>query len=199
MSGRLRILVDQDGVLADWHGGIEAGLTANGSGAEALDPSRWDLGMDPETRRLVRSIQAQPGFYRDLEPIEGAVEALHELLAQGHDVRICTTPDATNPTCASDKIAWVREHLGEEWVKRIDLTHNKAGVRGDVLIDDKPIIEDQRYAEWRRIIFDQPYNRDVEGARLTRWTLTDVGFAVVEALTRVQRPEIPAEQIGAAI
>lgn len=184
MSGGLRILVDMDGVIADWHGGILRELDRGGHDASLVDASRWDLGLTEATRELVQEIQAAPYFYRDLDPIAGAAEELNLLLDIGHDVRICTTPDALNPTCASDKIAWVREHLGERWIKRIDLTHDKTGRRGDVLIDDKPEITGGYSPEWRRIIFDQPYNRHVEGTRLTRWTSQDVSFAVWEAVAR---------------
>lgn len=168
MTGK-RILVDMDGVLANWNLGVSQDLLRHGFDPEVLDLTRWDLGMDEPTRRIVRRAQATPGFYRWLQPIEGAVDGIHELERLGHDVWICSTPDATNVTCASDKVEWVREFLGEAWVKRVNLTHRKSLVRGDFLIDDKPVIDDTADAEWQRIVFDQPYNQDSEGPRLRGW------------------------------
>lgn len=162
-------LVDMDNVLAGWTDGIIEGLLRAGYSPEVLDLTRWDLGMDESTRRIVRRTQATPGFYRNLRPIEGGAEGLAELERLGYEVFICSTPDATNVTCASDKLEWVREHLGEAWVKRVILTHPKSLVRGAVLIDDKPVIDDIDEAEWVRVVFDQPYNQDTEGPRLHGW------------------------------
>lgn len=161
----VRILIDMDGVLADWHGGILSGLKERGiNPATALDESRWDLGANDGVRRVIRRIQSEPGFYRNLKPIEGGIEALQHLATiEDVDVRICTTPDDTNPTCASDKIKWVRHHLGDEWTKRIILTHDKTLIRGDILVDDKPEITGDKEPEWTQILFDQPYNRHVVG------------------------------------
>ncbi|MDF2506351.1 MAG: 5-3-deoxyribonucleotidase [Microbacterium sp.] len=185
MSG-IRILVDLDGVLASWHGGVSERLETQGFDVSTLNHSLWDLGIDDAARDRIKSVHAQPGFYRHLQPIPGGIEVVRELARQGHQVRICSSPDSTNPTCASDKIAWVREHLGPEWVKRLILTDDKTVVRGDVLIDDKPLITGDENPEWKHIIFTQPYNAGVHDnrARLNEWTLQSTILAIHEAVVR---------------
>jgi hypothetical protein len=47
-------------------------------------------------------------------------------------------------------------------------------VKGDILIDDKPMdilnpLGKHNTAAWRRVIFDQPYNRSENGVRLVSW------------------------------
>jgi 5'-nucleotidase len=66
-----------------------------------------------------------------------------------------------------EKYAWVEQHLGAEFVQRIVLTRDKTLVHGDVLIDDKPEIGGLRKPDWRHLIYDQPWNRHVDGPRLT--------------------------------
>jgi len=35
------------------------------------------------------------------------------------------------------QFAWVKQHLGAEWMKRIIITCDKTLIHGDLLIDDK--------------------------------------------------------------
>ncbi|KZE41369.1 5' nucleotidase, NT5C type [Microbacterium sp. T32] len=168
------VLVDMDGVLADWFGGMADAYQEAGGDIADFDLNRWDLGTTGAVRQLQRSVQATPGFYAGLAPIDGAIEGLYLLRDLGATVKLCSTPDATNPTCASDKVDWVANHVGTAWVKDLILTHDKTLVRGAVLIDDKPEVTGAVVPEWEHIIFDQPYNRHVTGKRiLTGWGALD--------------------------
>lgn len=166
------ILVDQDGVLADFHAGFEHAWRAAG---HALPPiplaqrKSFYLREDypAEWRAAVVETFTQPGFFRDLPPITGAVEALRSMLALGHEVAICTSPLLEYQHCVAEKYAWVEHHLGADFIPRIVLTRDKTLVHGDVLIDDKPVIDGLRRPDWRHLIYDQPYNRTATGPRLT--------------------------------
>jgi 5'-nucleotidase len=173
----VRILVDMDGVIADWSGGVDARVRLRAEDAALLDWTRWD-GVTPDApeadrtrvRSRIKRIQGSLGFYRHLHPIPGAVAAIRALDATAHDVWLCTTPDSLSRTCASEKIAWAEDHLGPGWGTRVILTHDKALVRGDFLIDDKPEITGSARPEWQHILFDQPYNQHVEGVRILNWS-----------------------------
>lgn len=194
MSLPLRLLVDQDGVLADW--GPEYNRQLNMAGSIAANIPRheertnWHLheGRTEVEKRIIRGIMAKPGFYANLEPIPGAKEVLKDLVKQGVDVRIVSSPFISNPTCASDKMNWIVKHYGSHWGSRLILTTDKTTVRGDVLIDDKPEITaldgTPGAPEWRHVLFgDYAYNRHVtDRPRLLRWTARDLSFAVWEAL-----------------
>ena len=39
--------------------------------------------------------------------------------------------------CPAVEYAWVSEHLGAEWMKRLIITCDKTLIHGDLLIDDK--------------------------------------------------------------
>jgi 5'-nucleotidase len=92
---------------------------------------------------------------------------LQELLVEGGDVYICTSPLSQYRNCVLEKYEWVEEHLGSDFTKRIILTWDKTLVRGDVLVDDKPDIQGLVMPQWRHILYDQPYNRCLPGVRMT--------------------------------
>ncbi|KAJ1437226.1 5'-deoxyribonucleotidase [Ochromonadaceae sp. CCMP2298] len=77
------------------------------------------------------------GFFINLEPMAGALEALKAMEREGLELYICTSPIKSSRYCAQEKLDWVREHLGEEWLDRVILCQDKTTVVGDILIDDK--------------------------------------------------------------
>merc|ERR1712048_1424895 len=97
-----------------------------------------------------------------LPEMSGGVAALSRLIASGFEVMICTSPVANSRYCAQEKWEWVREHLGDAWLKRLILTCDETTVRGDFLIDDKPVITGSQQPLWTQILFDAPYNVGVE-------------------------------------
>lgn len=171
----MRFLIDMDGVLADWCGGMEAVLGVMlDNASEIIDWSTWRgtaPGCSQREREKFRSAMTIPGFYAGLTPMPGIRDALHEMLDLGHDVHIVTTPDSTNPTSHSDKFHWLERHLGEGWGKRAVMTHDKTLIAGDVLIDDKPDVAGAlTVPPWRHVVFDAPYNRHIEDRqRLSSW------------------------------
>jgi len=172
----MKILVDMDGVIANWGAQYDHDLDQIGEAAmwipRTADQRTFDLnaGRSEAQQAVIAQVMARPGFYRELEPFPGAVEALKTMLAAGHEVEIVSSNWPDNPSCADDKIAWVREHLGKDWVRRVTLTHDKAAVRGDILIDDRPDIPGAEHTEWVQVLFDQPYNQHVDTFRILDWT-----------------------------
>lgn len=170
------VLVDLDGVLADFD------LTL-------WDRTRphWPVGYHPDQqahrfctdhltgahKRAVRAETYKPGFFADLTPIDGAVEGFHAL-ADHADVWICSKPLHGNPTCHSDKMAWVERWLGKDWGRRLILTPDKSMVRGDILLDDAPKLEWIPRAVWAPVVFTRPWNRaGSEWEHLPDWSWDD--------------------------
>lgn len=77
-----------------------------------------------------------PGIFSKMDPIEGAVEAYRKL-SEKYDTYILSTSPWDNPTAASDKIEWVKKHLGDLAYKRVNLSHHKNLFVGDYIIDDR--------------------------------------------------------------
>lgn len=104
------VYVDMDGVLADYNARRDA------FGEEATH---------------------QPGFFRDLEPIQDAIAGFKTLVGMGCNVYILSTAPWSNPSAWSEKRLWVEEHLGEDGFKRLILSHHKNLLKGEYLIDDR--------------------------------------------------------------
>ncbi|HEX9597652.1 MAG TPA: hypothetical protein VF982_12285, partial [Anaerolineales bacterium] len=60
-------------------------------------------------------------------------------------------------------------HLGRDWISQLILSTDKTLVQGDILIDDRPEIKGAVKPVWEHVLYDQPYNRKVEGQRRLTW------------------------------
>ncbi len=170
-----RILIDQDGVLADFEQGVNLAWQRKfGESLPLTAPRRHFYLADdlPHLKNELYEIYSEPNFFRDLPPIEGALDALDWLICQGYEVRICTAPISAYRNCVAEKFMWVERHLGFEWTKRIILAKDKTWVRGDVLIDDKPEVTGSLPAVWAHWLYDQPYNQHVNKPKVC-WVNTD--------------------------
>lgn len=167
----MHIVFDIDGVLADFEGGFVRAWTrrfpAHPPIAQAERRNFSLLDDYPAHQEpMVREIYYAPGFFRDLEPLPGAIAAVNEIVAMGHEVRICSAPLNRYLHCVPEKYEWVERHLGAEFVPRLILAKDKTWVHGDVLVDDKPEVIGSRTPTWQHVVFDQPYNRGIAGLRM---------------------------------
>ncbi len=135
------------------------------------DRVSFDLwtGRTDEEKAAILAIMDEQGFYESLEPLPGAVEAYHEMRAEGHEVVIASSPWYTNPTCMDDKARSVLKHFGQEALDNMVLTKKKHRLILDVLFDDKPEIEKADEAVWAQVIVDGSHNRHSTLTRLTDW------------------------------
>jgi 5'-nucleotidase len=77
-----------------------------------------------------------PGIFSLMEPLEGAVVAYKEL-SLVYDTYVLSTAPWENHTAWSDKLLWIKQHLGQHAYKRLILSHNKNLNSGDYLVDDR--------------------------------------------------------------
>ncbi len=182
------ILVDMDGVQADFTQGV---LDLMAEHYPEIPRLPYDAHTEFEVqhnypegvRNKIRRLCEQPGFFKNLKPVAGAIEGMRWLVAQRHDVRICTSPLKQWQQCVGEKYAWVAEHLGEEFVRSMIITRDKSLVSGAILIDDHPeaASKGSKQPEWMHWLYDQPYNRHVQGHRVT-WEgiMRDGMFPVID-------------------
>ena len=168
----MHILFDQDGVLSHWGNGFSSHpqLEPHPNIPRHEDQRSFNLkeGLTDEEAMVVDNV-FNTMSYRNLEPIEGAIEAYKKTVEAGFHVSIVTSPWWDNPTCLQDKADWVAEHLGEDARRNMILSGDKTRVIGDYLIDDKPKIPGYYAPVWKQILFDQPYNKDVALPRIMSW------------------------------
>lgn len=168
------ILVDMDDVLADFDGEFYQRWNVKHPERKIVPPDERKCfyikdELPKECGPLISGINAEKGFIRSLPEIPGGIKAVNEMAEMGHQVFICTAPLDFYENCVLEKYIWVDEHMGFGWTKKIILTKEKAMVRGDILIDDKPKIKNEDKALWEHIFYDKPYNRETEGKRRLTW------------------------------
>jgi len=102
-KGKKTLYIDMDNVLVDFPSGIER--------------------LDEEARKKYsENYDNAPGIFALMKPVSGAIEVFHKL-ADKYDVYILSTAPWENPSAWSDKLKWVKMHLGEYGYKRLILTH----------------------------------------------------------------------------
>lgn len=174
------ILIDQDGVLANYHKRFLEIWKAEHPekiwvSLEDSTEHDTEKNYPPEYRDVIEEITVRKGFFGSFEPMPGARGALEILLALGHDVRICTAPKRDHTFCVPEKLAWIDKHFGRKWTERTIITRDKTLVHGDILIDDKPNVGGVVcQPSWEQVFYDQPYNRAYNKRRLNWSTYKEV-------------------------
>jgi len=130
--------------------------------------------VDPAYREEAKQLFHSKGFFASLDWMEGAEQALKEMKAAGFQVHICTSPIRGSKYCAQEKIDWITDHLGEEWLDDLIICYDKTIISGDLLIDDRPydVLNPggkHTRATWKQVIFDAPYNRQNKVPRINKW------------------------------
>ena len=170
------ILIDQDSTLADWESGFLDNWKKDHPNEISIaieKRTQFETCLDyPEhLRDKVESTYHAPGFFLNLKPILGAIEAVRKMIRLGHHVFICTAPLFTYEYCIVEKYQWVEKYLGRDFTKRIIMTKDKTLIHGDILIDDKPEIIGVMKPTWQHVLFEAPYNRNrADGRKIINWS-----------------------------
>ena len=111
------LYLDMDNVLVDFPSGIAR--------------------ITPELRaEFDERFDEVPGIFSLMDPKLGAIDAFLEL-SELFDTYILSTAPWNNHSAWSDKLLWVKRHLGQPAHKRLILSHHKDLNRGDFLVDDR--------------------------------------------------------------
>lgn len=138
------VYIDMDDVICDFSGAYNQAL---------------------HTNTAMKFPQSQYGFFADLPPKNGAVEAVKSLIqSHAYEPYILTAPSTRNPFSYTEKRVWIEKYFGYEFVERLIICANKSLLKGDYLIDDNVSGRGQenfegtllhfgsaKYANWRSI------------------------------------------------
>lgn len=153
-----RLLIDQDGVLADFMGHVY-NVVEQETGAKYCHADTTDYWFGNIVhKKLFTEIIDREGTYRHLDVITGAVRAVNRL-RERYDVRVCSAPPKHSKTAEDEKREWLAEHFDQDFAEQAIITRDKHLVIGRLLVEDNPMID--RNANWQPIMFDQPWNRHV--------------------------------------
>ena len=168
------VLVNMDNCVAD----VDAGFLIHWGNRSPINRSQhmhvvecvgYDFKLEAE------QILHSEGFFAGLPAVSGAVEALQEMSRSGLKVMLVTAPVLQSRFSLQEKHAWIRGHLGAQWLKQLIVTTDKSMVKGDLLIDVMPydtLTPGGKYtmADWNRVVFAAPYNSGSQGARMVDWS-----------------------------
>jgi 5'-nucleotidase len=181
------VLVDMDGVLADFEGRLSEVICAEIPGIDLTRPRQnFYLAEDyPEYHDKIKDISRRVGFFASLELIDGALEGWQRIIDLGYKPQICSSPVGRNPCSAREKIEWLNRNFkpdfGERVAKEAIISKDKFLFPGIALIDDAPNVRGHERAIWRHILFDQGYNQGSDGTRLEGWRDSALGGYLDEA------------------
>lgn len=172
------LLLDMDGPLADFdvhfYNRCDGRYEFDVAGVHE-QTARYFTDHIPNRRHRVeaRKMIDSSGWFRELPVTPGAIEGVDALLSAGVDVWVCSKPLEINPTCRDDKGAWLREHF-PMLERKLILAPDKSMIRGDILLDDAPVIVHSSKRTWRPVVFAAPFNGPgSEWDGWPRWTWGD--------------------------
>src|SRR5574340_98950 len=156
------VLIDLDSIIVNlqdrWYAEYNREYSDSLTPEKVLD---WDTSKFAKAGLHVYDVLRRPGFFRELPPLDGAIEGVRRVRDAGNEVFIVSA--ATCPAAMGDKALWVEEHLGSiiDPKRSLILAQSKDRVRGDVLFDDGPhnlIAYRKAWPSARLATIDYPYN-----------------------------------------
>lgn len=136
----MKILIDMDSILVDtlptWLKRIEE---KTGIKATVNDVKVWMFtqlapfnNVAPEE---ILGILNEPGFNEGLPPMPGGIEAVQQLIKDGHEVYLVTARHG--PVAMPETLKWVHQHLPTLNERHIIFCYDKHLLSADILIDDR--------------------------------------------------------------
>jgi len=138
----LDILCDMDGILCNLIKPWLACYNADYAECDEEELSIADITqhamhkLTPIGRDIYKYIN-MPGWFEQLEPLEGGVEGLAQLRGDGHRIFILSSMGRSKEA-VNGKMTWLERHAPFIDHKHLIFTPAKHMVRGDVFIDDSP-------------------------------------------------------------
>ena len=195
MNRRCRVLLDCDGILADFVSRWLSIINACGVRVSEAEITSWDIfeAIKPRfsseeafrnARRVCTVATGSEGFHNDLLPYADAVDGVARV-SELADVHIVTSP-WNGPFWCHERDAWIEDHFG---ISRKRVTHTAAKYIcvGDVLVDDKL----ENLTEWKEhhpngaaLLWHRPWNASAEIPRGVNVVRDWIGVeTIVRALT----------------
>jgi len=162
-----------DGVLAEMLPHLIYLLNRyHGESLTVKDITTWDISSHCQnaTAEHVKDYFREPGFFRHLYPLPGAVEAVNLLLDHGYNIIIIT---ASAKVTRTDKLVWLKNHLPGIDPEKVHFEYKKHKIKADMLVDDNVdncVAYKQAHPSALVVCFDAPYNQDFTGLRAKNWS-----------------------------
>ncbi len=199
--------VDLDGVCGDYTSAFRtiAARELNVEESElplerSWDFREWDLDRVGGFADLHAMAVSEDRLFATMPPIDGVRDALWRLSDAGVHIRVITHRLYVNwghAGAVADTVAW----LDEQKIPYRDICFlgNKPDVGADIYIDDAPHnITALRGAGCEAIIFDQPYNQELDGLRAKDWQeVEEIVMKRAASQLGAMQPQLPGVDAGA--
>lgn len=161
-----RVLIDCDGVIADFCGGFLKLVNARfGTSLASTDIGSYDIAKavgwsTKQANEAYQLIADCPDFAAKLDVFPGAIDGVRRL-REVAEIYAVTSPWHTQPTWCHDRSNWLWRHFG---IPAHHVIHACAKhlVRGDMLVDDKLSHVEEWRAAWPdgvAVLWETPHNR----------------------------------------
>ncbi|MGI9606433.1 MAG: 5' nucleotidase, NT5C type [Acidimicrobiales bacterium] len=199
--------VDLDGVCGDYTTAFRSIVSSElGLGEDSLPLERswdfreWNLTEHGGFEALHAMAVSKHHMFATMPPIEGVADSLWRLSDAGIHIRVITHRLYVNwghASAVADTVTWLDDHRIP--YRDICFLGNKPDVGADVYVDDGPHnITQLRAAGHEAIVFDQPYNRHLGGARAADWNvLEDMVMEMAADHSGSFQPQLPGVDAGA--
>jgi len=133
----MRVIVDVDGVIADFVGSfLRCYQDYGGEVPEGWVSRHWTaINTDLPNPEIALRVWGHPSLFRDMEAYPGAIEALKEMNDR-YDVRIATMLPQPWDVHIPARIAWLGENVPFLLHKQLYFCHDKNILDGDWMIED---------------------------------------------------------------
>ncbi len=172
--------VDLDGVCGQYYDALRRYVAAqHGIPEEEIeniypDPTTYDMIEWPDFEYNFIKYHAdavENGIFANMKPVPGASHYLWKLNEEGYHLRVITSrfvKHGQNAQVVSDTAFWLDRN--DIPYRDIMFVKDKPDVYADIYIDDSPENILRLNATGRKvIIFDAPYNKNIEGYRAHTW------------------------------
>jgi len=152
-----------DGVVADFVGHlIKQYNHYTGENIKISDITGMKTSKFVEDPGILYRIKNSPGFIRGLPPINGAIDAIHQLHSDGHEI-IFVSNGTKAPSSGHEKREWLHYYFHRLWqIPPLVLLHAKYKkyIPGDVLLEDTPQNLENLEFGTKPLLFHHKYNLD---------------------------------------
>jgi len=172
----MKILLDMDGVLADFNLGFYQQWRTLYPNLPYLEPHEqnhryvtvsYQEAFGQEIAERAVDLIKSRHFFTNLPEIPDAVEAVNSLLESGNDVFVCMGFTEGFPHLITEKTQWILTHLGERWKDRIIFSNDKHLIEAEILVDDNPNVEQ---GSWKLILYSQSHNLNSDKPSIVSWS-----------------------------
>lgn len=170
--GHLTIVLDMDGVIADFHGTLIEKVGA----PKRMDSWKWEDWYPGDEKRQIeaKAFTSSPDSYHFLQPLPGARKSIRKIAEAGNKIYIVTGRPEGADWVTQD---WVNKYLRGDIEKVFVVGHaSKVGTIKElsphlVVDDNADTIHQLVEAGIGAVVFNQPWNQDVKDApRVYGWT-----------------------------